>query len=111
MYNISDGRLTPHILDLDTHPISVICSSKFLAVGCMNKTIYFYNMLGGAFLPLPSLSLLPTPLLPRSLWQFGIDSLSSLSLSLSLCLSLISLMISILCGHKGSCTTFICRIT
>ena len=87
VYNISDGRLTPHILDLDTHPISVICSSKFLAVGCMNKTIYFYNMLGGAFLPLPSLSLLPTPLLPRSLWQFGIDSLSSLSLSLSVSLS------------------------
>ena len=47
MYTISDGVLASHIVNLDSHPISVISSEKFIAVGCMNKTIYFYNLLGG----------------------------------------------------------------
>lgn len=47
VYTVSDGHLTPHVLDLDAHPISIISSNKFVAVGCMNKTIYFYNLLGG----------------------------------------------------------------
>lgn len=42
VYNVIDGKLTSHILDLDAHPVSVISSSKFVAVGCMNKTISFY---------------------------------------------------------------------
>ncbi|QDZ20277.1 Bardet-Biedl syndrome 1-like protein [Chloropicon primus] len=47
VYNVVDGQLTSHVLDLHTSPIAIICSSKFMAVGCMNKTIYFYNLAGG----------------------------------------------------------------